>query len=48
MEDKDVTGYWTFFCNPKKWEIDRFLESNIEYDTLIRQVMESRIPLLVV
>ena len=19
------TGYWTFFCNPRKWEIDEFL-----------------------
>lgn len=27
------TGYWTFFCNPKKWEIDRFLETNPEEDT---------------
>lgn len=21
------TGYWTFFCNPAKWEIDKFLAS---------------------
>lgn len=27
------TGYWTFYSNPKKWQIDRFLETNIEYDT---------------
>ncbi len=27
------TGYWTFICNPAKWEIDKFLETNIEYDT---------------
>lgn len=26
------TGYWTFFCNPKKWAIDRFLSSGAEYD----------------
>ncbi|MBW8333168.1 MAG: hypothetical protein K0M40_14175 [Prolixibacteraceae bacterium] len=26
-----VTGYWTFFCNPKYWAIDEFL-SNIEQD----------------
>lgn len=24
----DVTGYWTFFCNPAKWEVDRFLEND--------------------
>ncbi|SIS64120.1 HNH endonuclease [Salimicrobium flavidum] len=22
------TGYWTFFCNPKRWAIDEFLSSN--------------------
>jgi hypothetical protein len=27
------TGYWTFICNPAKWEIDEFLKTNIEYDT---------------
>lgn len=27
------TGYWTFYSNPKKWQIDRFLETNNEYDT---------------
>ncbi|MBR0642920.1 EVE domain-containing protein [Plastoroseomonas hellenica] len=28
-----VSGpYWVFVCNPKKWAIDRFLESNIEHD----------------
>lgn len=26
------TGYWTFFCNPAKWEIDKFLMTNTEYD----------------
>lgn len=26
-----ATGYWTFFCNPKFWDIDEFL-SNIEQD----------------
>lgn len=29
----EVTGYWTFFCAPKTWEIDKFLASNTEYDT---------------
>jgi hypothetical protein len=28
-----ITGYWTFFCNPAKWEIDKFLATNTEYDT---------------
>lgn len=28
-----ITGYWTFFCNPAKWQIDRFLETKTEYDT---------------
>ena len=27
------TGYWTFFCNPAKWEIDEFLKEEIEFDT---------------
>ena len=27
------TGYWTFFCNPTKWQLDRFLETNGTYDT---------------
>jgi len=26
------TGYWTFFCSPAKWEIDRFLRDGREYD----------------
>jgi hypothetical protein len=26
------TGYWTFFCNPARWEIDKFLSQNFEYD----------------
>ncbi|WP_240339788.1 DUF3427 domain-containing protein [Halobacillus ihumii] len=26
------TGYWTFFCNPEKWAIDDFLESEEIYD----------------
>lgn len=30
---KEFTRYWTFFCNPAKWEIDDFLNSNQEYDT---------------
>jgi predicted HNH restriction endonuclease len=29
----EITGYWTFFCNPAKWEIDSFLTTNREYDT---------------
>ena len=29
----EITGYWTFFCNPAKWEIDKFLATNTEYDT---------------
>jgi hypothetical protein len=29
----EITGYWTFFCNPAKWEIDRFLSTNPTYDT---------------
>src|SRR5699024_10857300 len=29
------TGYWTFFCNPKKWAIDDFLESGIIEDAFI-------------
>jgi len=28
----DFTGYWIFFCNPKKWNIDEFLESGTIYD----------------
>jgi hypothetical protein len=27
-----ITGYWTFFCSPAKWQIDRFLSTNIERD----------------
>lgn len=27
------TGYWTFFCNPAKWENDRFLKTNTKIDT---------------
>src|SRR5688572_14328561 len=26
------TGYWTFFCNPRMWEIDRFLDTGIVED----------------
>jgi len=29
----NYTSYWTFFCNPKKWEIDKFLASGKVYDT---------------
>src|SRR4051794_10605310 len=27
-----TTGYWTFFCNPAKWQIDEFLATNRETD----------------
>ena len=27
------TGYWTFFCNPAKWQLDKFLETKPNYDT---------------
>jgi hypothetical protein len=29
----EITGYWTFFCNPARWEIDRFLATNPPCDT---------------
>lgn len=29
------TGYWTFFCNPAKWEIDEFLLSGKKYDNYL-------------
>ena len=29
----EISGYWTFFCNPATWEIDRFLLSNQDVDT---------------
>lgn len=29
----EITGYWTFICNPQKWDIDKLLATNIEYDT---------------
>ena len=29
----EPTGFWTFFCNPKKWAIDDFLASNKVEDT---------------
>lgn len=29
----EPTGFWTFFCNPKKWAIDDFLLSNKIEDT---------------
>jgi len=31
----EPTGYWTFFCNPAKWEIDEFLLSGKEYDNYL-------------
>jgi hypothetical protein len=27
-----ITGYWTFFCNPKKFEIDKFWVENTTLD----------------
>lgn len=27
------TGYWTFFCNPRKWEIDEFLVTEATEDS---------------
>lgn len=27
------TGYWIFFCNPKRWAIDDFLQSGEVFDT---------------
>ncbi|MET3682910.1 hypothetical protein ABID56_001000 [Alkalibacillus flavidus] len=29
----EPTGYWTFFCNPKRWKIDDFLKSGEVFDT---------------
>ncbi len=29
----EITGYWTFFCNPLFWHIDKFLETNEKDDT---------------
>lgn len=26
-------SYWVFVCNPKRWNIDRFLEAGIDHDT---------------
>lgn len=26
----EITGYWTFFCNPRIWEIDEFLKLGIK------------------
>lgn len=28
----EPTGYWTFFCNPAKWEIDKYLLSGKQFD----------------
>lgn len=33
MKIEKKTGFWTFYCNPKKWEIDKFLGDNILEDT---------------
>src|SRR5262245_22865799 len=27
----EPTGFWTFFCNPSKWDIDLFLAHGHEY-----------------
>lgn len=29
----EITGYWTFYCKPSKWQIDKFLVTNSNYDT---------------
>jgi hypothetical protein len=29
------TGYWTFFCNPARWEIDEFLLSGEKFDNYL-------------
>jgi len=29
---KKTTGYWTFFCNPARWQIDKFLSSGHQDD----------------
>ncbi len=29
----DTEPYWVFVCNPKRWNIDQFLERRIEHDT---------------
>ncbi len=29
------TGYWTFYCNPVKWQIDEFLLSGKKYDNYL-------------
>lgn len=31
----EPTGYWTFFCNPAKWDVQSFLSTNIQYDTYL-------------
>ncbi|GGA91691.1 EVE domain-containing protein [Ornithinibacillus halotolerans] len=30
---KEPTGYWTFYCNPKRWYIDDFIRSGETEDT---------------
>ncbi len=32
MGQTEPTGYWTFFCNPARWEIDKFLLDAHEFD----------------
>lgn len=29
----ETTGYWFFSCDPARWEIDLFLNTNKEYGT---------------
>jgi len=29
---RKFSGYWTFFCNPARWQIDKFLSSGIQDD----------------
>lgn len=31
--DQEETPYWVFVCNPKKWAIDKFLESGVRRDS---------------
>lgn len=36
------TGYWTFFCNPRKWEIDVFLrtaKTQVDWRVRIRYLL---------
>lgn len=33
-EKTNYTGYWTFLNNLKNWELDRFLEDNLDNKNL--------------